>query len=190
MTRNRTALVASALALACQLCLSATAQAQPFYPFYNLVDTAAQRLATADPVAAYKWINGGDITDPQRVEAVMDAVTGDATARGIDPDYVRTVFTDQINATEAVEFTRFAQWKFDGSTAPGAAPDLSESRTQIDGYNKTLVEEIALHWNSLHSQGCGQDLADATTAVANARNLDGLYRQALSSATRSYCRPT
>jgi chorismate mutase len=189
MTRNRSALLVSGLLLAGQLSSPAVGAAQPVYPFYNLVDTAAQRLATADPVAAFKWLKGGLIDDPPRVEQVIGAVTADASGRGIDPNYVTDVFTDQINATEAIEYTRFAQWKFDGSTAPPTAPELSESREKIDKYNKMMVEEIALHWNSLHSQGCGRDLADATAAVAAARALDGLYRQALASATRSYCRP-
>ena len=188
MTPNRCALLLGGLLLAGQLGLPIPAQAQPVIPFYQLVDTAAQRLATADPVAASKWINGGPITDPERANQVLDSVAADATAHGIDPQYVRAVFTDQIAATEGIEYTRFGQWKFDGSLAPTTAPNLSESRTQIDGFNKMLVDEIALHWNSLHSQGCGQDLADATTAVASDRHLDGLYRQALSSATRSYCR--
>lgn len=191
MTRNRTALLVSALLLVGQLCMPVTAGAQPpFLPFQQLVDTAAQRLATADPIAAFKWINGGPITDKARADQVLDAVASDATARGIDPQYVRAVFTDQIAATEGVEYTRFGQWKFDPATAPATAADLSESRAQIDGLNKALVEEIALHWNSLHSQGCGKDLSDATAAVIAARRLDGLYQQALSSATRSYCQPT
>ena len=154
------------------------------------MDTAAQRLATADPVAAFKWINGGDITDPQRVNQVMDAVGGDATAHGIDAQYVATVFTDQINATEAIEFTRFGQWKFDTATAPTTAPDLSDSRAAIDGFNKTMVDEIALQWNSLHGPTCSAELRAATDTIGDARQLDPLYRQALSSATRSYCQLT
>ncbi len=87
---------------------------------------------------------------PQRADQVLDAVGADATAHGVDPQYVRTVFTDQINATEGIEYTRFGQWKFDPATAPTTAPDLSDSRTAIDGFNKTMVDEIALQWNSLH----------------------------------------
>jgi chorismate mutase len=189
MTPNRSVVVACGLLLA-GLLGPAVAEAQPVLPFYRLVDTAAQRLATADPVAASKWLSGGPITDHQRADQVLDAVAADATGRGIDPQYVRAVFTDQINATEGIEYTRFGQWKFDTASAPTTAPDLSQSRAEIDGYNKTLVEEIALHWNSLHSPGCAQDLSDATTAVGDARRLDPLYRQALTSATRSYCRPT
>ena len=191
MTRNRIALLVGALLLVAQLCTPASAAAQPpFLPFQQLVDTAAQRLATADPIAAFKWINGGPITDEARADQVLDAVASDATARGIDPQYVRRVFTDQIAATEGVEYTRFGQWKFDPAAAPASAPDLAQSRGQIDGFNKTLVEEIALHWNSLHSQGCAKDLSDATAAVIAARGLDGLYQQALTAATRSYCQPT
>jgi chorismate mutase len=187
---NRSSLVLAAALVAGPVALAPVTSAQPVYPFYQLVDAAAQRLATADPVAATKWINGGPITDPARANQVLDTVAADATAHGIDAAYVRTVFTDQIAANEGIQYTRFGQWKFDPGAAPTSAPDLAESRTQINGLNKVLVDEIALHWNSLHSQGCGKDLADATAAVVAARKLDGLYQQALTSATRSYCQPT
>ena len=186
MSRNRTAaaLVTGSLLVGA---LPAIAKAEPVSPLYRLVDTAAQRLATADPVAATKWINGGSITDAARADQVLDNVGADATAHGVDAGYVRKIFTDQIGATEGIEYTRFAQWKFDPSTVPATAPDLSESRTAIDGFNKIIVDEIALQWNSLHGPGCAADLHGATDAVAGARELDPLYRQALSSATRSYC---
>ena len=187
MSRNRRVLLVAASLLVGHIGLATAANAEPVSPLYRLVDTAAQRLATADPVAAFKWINGGDITDPQRVNQVMDAVGSDAAAHGIDAQYVATVFTDQINATEAIEFTRFAQWKFDTSTAPTTAPDLSESRSAIDGFNMTMVDEIALQWNSLHSPMCANELNAATAAVGAARQLDPLYAQALEAATRSYC---
>jgi chorismate mutase len=190
MTRNRSALLVSVLLMAAQLWLPTSAAAQPFHAFYRLVDTAAQRLATADPIAAFKWINGGPITDKARADQVLDAVAADAAARGIDPQYVREVFTDQIAATEGVEYVRFGHWKFDQAAAPTTAPDLSESRSQIDVFNRVLVEEIALHWNSLRGRGCARELSDATDAVTAARELDGLYRQALATATRSYCRLT
>jgi chorismate mutase len=191
MSRNRSAvlLMAGSLLVA-PLGLPAAAHAEPAGVLYRLVDTAAQRLATADPVAASKWINGGPITDVQRADQVLDATGADASAHGVDPTYVRTVFTDQIGATEGIEYTRFGEWKFDPSTAPTTAPDLAESRTAIDGFNKTMVDEIALQWNSLHGPTCSAELRDATDAVATDRRLDPLYRQALSSATRSYCRTT
>lgn len=191
MSRNRTAsLLVAGLLLVGQLSLPGAAQAEPASPLYELVDVAAQRLSTADPVAAYKWINGGPITDPQRAGQVLDAVGNAATAHGIDQQYVRTIFGYQIDATEGIEYTRFAQWKFDPATAPMVAPDLAESRSAIDGFNKTMVDEIALQWDSLHSPHCAADLTSAKAAVVTALQLDALYQQALSSATKSYCQLT
>ena len=112
MSRNRTAALLAGVALLVGA-LPATADAEPVSPLHRLVDTAAQRLATADPVAASKWINGGPITDAARANQVLDGVGADATAHSIDPQYVRTIFTDQINATEGIEYARFGQWKFD-----------------------------------------------------------------------------
>jgi chorismate mutase len=175
------------LAVAVVLTAAPVANADPPEPLYVLVDTAAQRLATADAVAAYKWVEGGPITDAARANQVLDGVGADAAAHGIDPDYVRAIFENQIGATEAVEYTRFGQWKFDPALAPTTAPELTESRSAIDGFNKVMVDELALHWDSLHGPGCAAELAEATETVAASRNLDGLYRQALTSATRSYC---
>lgn len=154
---------------------------------YELVDAAAQRLLTADQVAASKWLSGGPITDPARVGQVLTAVAAQADAAGVPADYVTTVFTDQINATEAIQYSRFSWWKFDPSAAPATAPDLSASRALIDDLNRRMVAEIAEDWPALRSPDCAVALNTATASVAEARALDPLYRQALDAATRSYC---
>jgi chorismate mutase len=158
-------------------------------PLYRLVDTAAQRLQTADPVAAFKWVKGGPIDDPPRSRQVVDSVGADATKQGIDPQPVRTIFTDQVHATEGIEYTRFGQWKLDPAAAPTTAPDLSASRAAIDGFNHQMVTEMARHWDSLRGPECGQQRDDAVRAVAMERQLDPLYQQALTFATHSYCGP-
>src|SRR5258708_22355086 len=85
---------------------TAPARADDINPLLELVDAATQRLQTADPVAASKWKTGGSIEDPQRVEQVLGAVSTAATGAGVDAGYVRQIFTDQIGATEAIEYTR------------------------------------------------------------------------------------
>lgn len=154
---------------------------------FRLVDTAVQRLQTADPVAAVKWISGGSIEDPARVEQVLNAVGAQATASGADPAFVRQVFTDQIHATEGIEYLRFSQWKFDPATAPTTAPDLSESRTAIDGFNRTMVAELASQQGVLRGPGCAAAVDMARTQVTMNRQLDQLYQQALVAATKNYC---
>jgi chorismate mutase len=156
-------------------------------PLLELVDAATQRLQTAEPVAASKWKTGGSIEDPQRVDQVLAAVGADAKGRGVDVDYVRQIFTDQVHATEAIEYTRFAQWKLDQGAAPEVAPDLSASRVIIDRLNAAMVEQVAVQWPILHSPACTRTLDDARTAIADARGLDPLYQQALSFSTHSYC---
>ena len=156
---------------------------------YDLVDAATQRLQTADAVAASKWINGGPITDPVRAQQVLTAVAADAQSTGVPTDYVTALFTDQINATEAVQYSRFSGWKLDPAAAPETPPDLSASRAQIDELNRRMVGEIAEQWPALQSAECVALLDGSKTAVAAARGLDPLYRQALDAATRSYCNP-
>lgn len=156
-------------------------------PLHGLVDTAAQRLQTADDVAAYKWVNGGSIEDPARVAQVLDAVGADASGRGIDGAYVREAFENQIHATEGVEYILFGHWKFVPDAAPASAPDLSESRTAIDGFNKAMVAEMASQWGVLRGPTCPAALESARRTVAAERGLDPLNVDALAVATASYC---
>lgn len=178
---------AAAMTTTLAVVTAAPAWADSPEPLYDLVDAAAQRLQTADAVAANKWLTGGPITDPTRVEQVLAAVSEDAESHGVATGYVTTVFTNQINATEAIEYSRFAGWKFDPAGAPTSAPDLASSRSVIDGLNHQMVEQIAVQWPLLHSPGCGVALDAAKNVVAGQRQFDDLYRTALDAATRSYC---
>jgi chorismate mutase len=156
-------------------------------PLYRLVDTAAQRLLTADPVAAFKWVNGGSIEDSARANQVLDAVGADARNRGLDEQFVRRIFENQIHATEGVEYTRFGQWKLDPAHAPTSAQDLSQTRTAIDNFNHAMVAEMSAQRDVLLGRGCAAALDAARASVVGARALDPLYRQALDFVTSSYC---
>ena len=165
----------------------ARARADSTSPLTALVGAAAQRLQIAEPVAAFKWNTHGAIEDPGRVEEELAKLGAEATAAHVDPNYVTRVFGDQINATEAIEYSRFAGWKLNPADAPATAPDLSASRSTIDGLNQTMLTQVAADWDQLHSPACAPDLDAARSDVVRARQLDGLYQQALSLATQSYC---
>jgi chorismate mutase len=156
-------------------------------PLAQLVDAAAQRLQIAEPVAAVKWSTRGAIEDPARVQQELDKLGADASAQRIDPGYVTRVFTDQVHATEAIEYARFADWQRNPSDAPAAPPDLSASRSAIDELNQTMLTQIVREWGVLHSSACTPQLDTARNDVIRTRRLDILYQQALSSATESYC---
>jgi len=169
------------------LMTAAPAGADDVPALYELVDAAAQRLQTADPVAAAKWLNGGAITDATRAEQVLAATVGVAETRGLADDFTRQVFTDQINANEAIQYARFAGWKLDTAAAPGWAPELAASRQIIDRLNRVIIDQLAVQQPLLQSPECGSALDAAESSVAAARQFDDLYRRALDSATRSYC---
>ncbi len=164
------------------------AHADPVNPLQPLVDAAAQRLLTADPVAANKYLNGGQIQDPAREQQVLDTVAAAATIMGADPAYTREVFRDQIDASVAVQYSLFAHWKLDPAAVPATAPDLTATRATIDGLNQTIVSEIAAQWPTLTAPSCAADLGVAVEQVATQRALDPLHRRALVFATGDYCR--
>ncbi|OBI92370.1 chorismate mutase [Mycobacterium asiaticum] len=155
-----------------------------------LIDAVAERLQIAEPVAAYKWSTHTPIEDPARVEQELATLRADAEALQIDPDYpdyVATIFRDQVGATEAIEYSRFAQWKLDTAGAPPPPQDLSASRAQIDTLNTKILSQASLNWSLLRSPSCGFRLDEARTVVIRARRFDDLYQRALNAATRSYC---
>jgi chorismate mutase len=167
--------------------LAPQARADSTGPLTELVGAAAQRLQVAEPVAAAKWSTHGAIEDPGRVAQELAKVGAEAAAQHIDPNYVTRVFDDQINATEAIEYSRFADWKLNPSNVPAGSPDLSASRSAIDALNQTMLTQIVANWDLLHSPACALQLDAARSGVVSARQLDSLYQQALSSATGSYC---
>ena len=156
-------------------------------PLAELVDAAAERLQIAEPVAAVKWSTRAAVEDPARVQQELEKLGADASAQRVDPGYVARVFTDQIHATEAIEYARFADWQRNPSDAPAAPPDLSASRSAIDGLNQTMLTQIVHEWDLLHSPACAPQLDTARNVVIRSRRLDTLYQQALSSAIESYC---
>ncbi len=167
--------------------VAAPARADNGSPLSELVDAAAQRLQVAEPVAAYKWSTHGGIEDPVRVQQQLAELGDQATAVHLDRGYVTGVFGDQIRATEGIEYSRFADWKLNPGSAPAGGPDLTASRSAIDTFNHTMLTQIAANWELLHSPACAAQLEAAKNGVVPGRQLDGLYQQALSLATRSYC---
>jgi hypothetical protein len=57
----------------------------------------------------------------------------------------------------------------------------------FDGFNETMLTQIVVNWELLHSPACASELDTARGDVIRARQLDILYRKALSLATQSYC---
>lgn len=181
----RAALVAVALVLAGGA--APQSRAEGAGPLTALVDALAERLAVAEPVAAYKWGAHAAIEDPVRVQQELTTLRGDAASAQVDPDYVARVFGDQIAATEAIEYSRFADWKLAPAAVPPAPADLAASRATIDALNTKILSHISLNWGLLNSPACPGLLRTARSEVMRLRGLDNLYQRALTAATAAYC---
>lgn len=155
-------------------------------PLDTLVDLTLERLATADSVAAAKWGTPSPIDDPEREAQVYLAMTELGSTKGLPAEWVRSVFTGQIEANKTVQRGLHTWWRFDPAAAPSARPDLGAVRPVIDRVNVAIVDQLALHADTLSSPDCASSLSRSVfNAVAR---VDALHQAALVRAAVSLCR--
>ncbi|WP_030676728.1 chorismate mutase [Streptomyces rimosus] len=152
-----------------------------------LADLSAQRLATADLVAAAKWGTGSPVDDPVRERQVLDAVARQAAALGTDPRRTARIFRDQIEANKTVQRGLHRRWAADPAQAPTRRPDLGEVRAEINRVNGALVRAIAASGAARTSPRCLRSLVGAAADVRHERALDALHTVALARSVRSVC---
>ncbi|PWG08114.1 chorismate mutase [Streptomyces sp. V2] len=157
------------------------------YTLHSIADLAAQRLATADLVAAAKFGTSSPIDDPAREQQVLDAVAAQAEQLGADPDAVRKVFRDQIEANKLVQRGLFQRWTDHPDQAPTSRPDLSVVRVEINRINTELVKALAATTADRSGYVCYPELYISAAQVRHERHLDRLHTEALFRALPSVC---
>ncbi|MFE6158160.1 chorismate mutase [Streptomyces sp. NPDC056486] len=168
---------------------SSVASEGPYARLHPLVDLAAQRLATADLVAAAKYGTGSPIDDPAREQQVLDDVARQARELGADPEATVRIFRDQIEANKVVQRELHRRWGADPAQAPTPEerPDLAEVRKEINRVNGELVRGIADSPSARSAPSCRGLLAVAGLRVRHERQLDVVHSVALGRALRSVC---
>ncbi|WP_433672487.1 chorismate mutase [Nocardia sp. CA-136227] len=159
----------------------------------RLVGLLAERLATADTVAAIKWEaavrDGGEpvIDDPGREAAIYDAMAQAGAERGLPGGLVRAVFQGQIEANKIVQRGFVTEWRY-GLAVPGApGTDLAGVRPVIDGLNTAILAELASERMELAAADCPARVAAGVVAVAGSKRLDALHAAALVRASTPLC---
>jgi chorismate mutase len=108
----------------------------------NLISLVSQRLALAEPVAHWKWVNHRPITDERREAALLADVTKRAQAAGVDPAFAHAFFQDQIDASKDIQSALFEQWH--GRAPEGPVPDLdTRTRPQLDRLTQSMIAGLA-----------------------------------------------
>lgn len=154
---------------------------------HPVVELAAERLATADLVAAAKWGTGSPIDDSAREQQVLDNVAAQAQQLGADPDEIRVIFRDQIEANKIVQRGLFQRWTDHPDEAPTTKPDLSVVRQEINRVTSALVEALATTADDRGALTCRPELALAGLQVHHEDHLDALHTRALVRALHSVC---
>ncbi|MFE6689362.1 chorismate mutase [Streptomyces sp. NPDC057743] len=152
-----------------------------------LAALSAERLATADLVAAAKWGTGSPIDDPAREREVLAAVAAQARQAGAAPEATVRIFRDQIEANKLVQRGLHRRWDADPAHAPTTRPDLTRVRQEINRLNGELVLAIAASPQARTAPGCGPRLALAALRVGDERRLDLLHAAGLARSLRSVC---
>ncbi|MDX3228119.1 gamma subclass chorismate mutase AroQ [Streptomyces sp. ME19-01-6] len=176
---------------------SAGAATRPYGRLLPIADLSAQRLLTADQVAAAKYGyaapprggTGSPIDDPVRERQVLESVAEQARALGADPEATVRIFRDQIEANKAVQRGLFRRWEADPAQAPTERPDLTKVRLEINRINGELVRAIADSAKARAQRSCTGWLTAAAARVRLDRRLDALHTVALKRALRSVCAP-
>ncbi|WP_369967846.1 gamma subclass chorismate mutase AroQ [Stenotrophomonas rhizophila] len=155
MNPARPALV---IAVLCSLMLPARVAALASLDSLGVwVQRVAARNAMAHDVAAYKFVAGRPIEDPQREAAVLAETRDRAVQRGVDPDAVVHTYRQLIEANKLLQHADFQRFLL-GRT-PSPPPSLDAIRERID----TLDERLLSQWAQL------DDVRAAPTARASWR---------------------
>ncbi|MGW3275346.1 gamma subclass chorismate mutase AroQ, partial [Streptomyces kronopolitis] len=123
---------------------SAAPAHSPYGQLRPLAALSAERLATADVVAAAKYGTGSPIDDPAREQEVLNSVAEQARQLGADPAATTRIFRDQIEANKVVQRGLYRQWDANPAQAPTERPDLQEVRKEINRINGELVQATRL----------------------------------------------
>lgn len=153
-----------------------------------LTDLFAHRLLLADEVAAAKYGTDKPIDDPVREQQILDDVAVRATALGLDPEEVKAVFRDQIEANKLVQRGLYARWDAHPEERPTERPDLvKEVRPQLDRITTGLLGALKdTRWLRT-SPSCAPRLGVAAVRSAYGQELDALHVEGLVRALPSVC---
>jgi chorismate mutase len=182
------AVVTVSTLLTVSACTSAADPTADGGPLLAVADVAAQRVQLADAVAAAKWGTGASIDDPVREHAVLESAAAKSRQLAIDPAVSIQVFTDQIQASKAVQYGLYTRWHAHPDQAPTTRPDLGRVRPILDQITDELLTELKSTQDVRAGGGCVTQLAAARQHVAQARALDPLHDDALGRALASMCR--
>jgi chorismate mutase-like protein len=108
----------------------------------RLLRLMEQRLTLMHDVARWKWNAGQPIAAPERERELLRSVVEGGRGRGLDPNFVRSFFTAQIQAARFVEEADFERWKATKQKTFANTTGLPDLRRRIDELNRELIDAL------------------------------------------------
>jgi len=175
------------IAVLCSLMLPARVSAlAPLDSLGVWVQRVAARNAIAHDVAAYKFVAGRPIEDPQREAAVLAEKRDRAVRRGLDPDAVVHTYRQLIEANKLLQHADFQRFLVGGTPSP--PPSLDAIRERIDTLDARLLSQWAQLDDVRSAPDCPRRLARAIALQGTRTSpLDEATRIALVRATLGFC---
>lgn len=153
----------------------------------NLISLVSQRLALAEPVAHWKWVNRRPIADTAREQALLADVQKRALGAGVDPSFAQAFFADQIAANTQVQNALFDSWRTSEAPA-GPAPDLSSVvRPQLDRLTPQLIAGLARVQPLRTAPDCPTRVARSISNWKLLTRYDAVRNEALTRALEHVC---
>src|SRR5262245_60055056 len=109
----------------------------------RLIDRMEERLGLMEDVARWKWNEQRPISDPEREQALLEAISRRAKEHGLDDELVRAFFRAQIEAAKVVQEDCFRRWKEEKAGRFEIKRDLKALRAEIDRLNDDLLTALA-----------------------------------------------
>jgi chorismate mutase len=158
---------------------------------HALVELAAQRIMTADTVAAAKWGTDKPIDDPVREKAVLDDALAQAAKLNVNQIIVRRIFEGQISASKVVQRALYARWKASPALRPTRRPDLTtQVRPVLDRIDGQLLTAIGQAQPLLSGDSrCTATLDHEISATARTMRLDPIHQDGLRRSLAGACGP-
>jgi len=153
----------------------------------NLISLVSQRLALAEPVAHWKWVNHRPITDPKREQALLADVDQRARRADVDPSFAHAFFADQIEANTEVQKALFDSWR---TSQPPAEPppDLSSViRPKLDRLTPQLIAGLARVQPLRTAPDCPIRVAQNIANWKSLTRYDSIHTEALTRALEHVC---
>ena len=125
----------------------------------TLLSLIGERLAVMPDVARHKYNSGAAVEDLPREAQVIEAVTAQAVADGLDKDVAAKFFQAQIDASKMIQSERIAAWKAEGHAPFTDVPDLKTViRPKLDALTPAMLAALKDALPELRLGGAGARL--------------------------------